>query len=64
MVDTPGTNAVIQEHTAITDAIIPKCDLLLFCTSVDRPFSESERIFLARIASWKKKVGNWCMLQI
>ena len=34
LVDTPGTNAVIAQHTQITDAIIPKCDLVLFCTSV------------------------------
>eukprot|EP01051_Picozoa_sp_SAG22_P019513 SAG22_NODE_3628_length_1607_cov_0.947613_2_plen_322_part_01 len=42
--DTPGTNAVIKEHTRITDDIIPKCDLVLFCVSVDQPFSESERV--------------------
>ena len=28
IVDTPGTNSVDDEHTAITDAIIPKCDLV------------------------------------
>eukprot|EP01043_Picozoa_sp_COSAG02_P041646 COSAG02_NODE_3469_length_6691_cov_9.305218_5_plen_270_part_00 len=39
LVDTPGTNAVVQGHTEITEAIVPRCDLLLFVTSVDRPIS-------------------------
>lgn len=39
LVDTPGTNAIVQGHTEITEAIVPRCDLLLFVTSVDRPIS-------------------------
>ena len=35
---------------------MPRCDVVLFCTSVDRPFSESERAFLEQITRWKKKV--------
>lgn len=31
-------------------------DLILFVTSVDRPFTESERIFCTRVLAWKKKV--------
>ena len=41
LVDTPGTNAIVQGHAEITEAIVPRCDLLLFVTSVDRPISES-----------------------
>ncbi len=56
LVDTPGTNAVIQRHQQITETFIPQSDLVLFVTSADRPFSESERAFLVRIREWGKKV--------
>lgn len=56
LVDTPGTNAVIQRHQQITETFIPQSDLVLFVTSADRPFSESERAFLERIRQWGKKV--------
>ncbi len=56
IVDTPGTNAIIQEHQAITEEYVPRSDLVLFITSVDRPFTESERTFLARIKDWGKKI--------
>ncbi len=56
LVDTPGVNAVIQRHQEITEEFIPRSDLVLFVTSADRPFSESERTFLERIRQWSKKV--------
>ena len=56
IVDTPGTNAIIREHEVITNQFVPRADLVLFVTSTDRPFSESERAFLARIRDWGKKV--------
>lgn len=56
LVDTPGVNAVIQRHQEITEEFIPRSDLVLFVTSADRPFSESERRFLERIRQWSKKV--------
>jgi small GTP-binding protein len=56
IVDTPGTNAVIQRHTQITEHFIPRADLVLFVTSADRPYSESERLFLQRIREWGKKI--------
>jgi len=56
IVDTPGTNAVIREHEQITSQFVPRSDLVLFITSVDRPFTESERTFLERIRDWGKKV--------
>ncbi len=56
LVDTPGTNAVIQRHQEITEDFVPRSDLVLFVTSADRPFSESERVFLQRIRHWGKKV--------
>jgi small GTP-binding protein len=56
IVDTPGTNAIERRHEAITSDFIPRSDLVLFVTSADRPFSESERRFLELIQSWGKKV--------
>ena len=55
-VDTPGTNAVIKEHQELTEEFIPRADLVLFVTSADRPFTESERQFLELIGSWGKKI--------
>ncbi|MDJ0755764.1 MAG: dynamin family protein [Ardenticatenaceae bacterium] len=56
IVDTPGTNAILREHEALTADFIPRSDLVLFLTSADRPFSESERAFLERIKGWGKKI--------
>lgn len=56
LVDTPGTNAVVQRHQQITEHFVPRSDLVLFVTSADRPFSESERTFLERIRQWGKKI--------
>ncbi len=56
IVDTPGTNAIIRRHEEITQDFVPRSDLVLFVTSADRPFTESERAFLERIRSWGKKV--------
>ena len=56
IVDTPGTNAIIRKHEEITSQFVPRSDLVLFITSADRPFTESERAFLERIREWGKKV--------
>ena len=56
LVDTPGTNAVVQRHQQLTEHFVPRSDLVLFVTSADRPFSESERGFLERIREWGKKI--------
>jgi GTP-binding protein EngB required for normal cell division len=56
VVDTPGTNAVIRRHEELTRDFIPRSDMVLFVTSSDRPFSESERAFLEMIKQWGKKV--------
>jgi len=56
VVDTPGTNAVIREHEEVTRRFVPRSDLVLFVTSADRPFTESERAFLHSIREWGKKV--------
>jgi small GTP-binding protein len=56
IVDTPGTNAIIRQHEELTRHFVPRADLVLFITSVDRPFTESERLFMAQIRDWGKKV--------
>ena len=56
IVDTPGTNAIHREHEAITRDFVPRSDMVLFVTSADRPFTESERAFLEGIRDWGKKV--------
>jgi small GTP-binding protein len=56
IVDTPGTNAIIREHEVITSEFVPRSDLVLFITSADRPFTESERSFLEQIRDWGKKI--------
>ena len=56
IVDTPGTNAIVREHEAITADFVPRSDLVLFVTSADRPFTESERAFLEQVRGWGKKI--------
>ena len=56
IVDTPGVNAVLREHERLTEEFVPRSDLILFITSVDRPFTQSERMFMERIRTWGKKV--------
>lgn len=56
IVDTPGTNALDRDHETITHGFVPRSDLVLFVTSADRPFTESERRFIESIREWGKKV--------
>ncbi|MBZ9752081.1 dynamin family protein [Deinococcus sp. HMF7604] len=56
LVDTPGTNAIIRQHQALTEGFLPRADLVLFLTSADRPFTESERQFLSLAARWGRQV--------
>jgi small GTP-binding protein len=56
LVDTPGTNAIIREHETLSQGFVPRADLVLFVTSADRPFTESERQFMVEIRRWGKKI--------
>jgi len=56
IVDTPGTNAIFRGHEALTLDFIPRSDIVLFITSADRPFTESERAFMQNIREWGKKI--------
>lgn len=57
IVDTPGTNSIITEHQAITEGFIHRAELVLFITSADRPFTESEKLFLQLLkGKWGRKL--------
>lgn len=56
IVDTPGTNAIIREHEQLTTDFVPRSDFVLFVTSADRPFTETERTFIEAIREWGKKI--------
>ncbi len=56
IVDTPGTNAINRAHERLTVDFVPRADLVLFVTSADRPFTETERLFLESIRNWGKKI--------
>lgn len=56
IVDTPGTNAVIERHQALTEEFVPRSDLVIFVTSAERPFTQSERQFLEKVKNWGKKI--------
>jgi len=57
IVDTPGTNSIIAEHQLITEGFIHRSELVLFVTSADHPFTESERVFLQLLKDkWDRKL--------
>ena len=56
IVDTPGTNAINRAHERLTVDFVPRADLVLFVTSADRPFTETERAFMEAIRGWGKKI--------
>ena len=58
LIDTPGTNAILSlQHTNMTLRILHDADLIIFVTSADRPFSESEQNLLrTSIKSYRKRV--------
>ena len=56
IVDTPGTNVVLQRQQRLTEDFVPRADLVLFVLSADRPLSESEREFLEYVRQWDKLV--------
>ncbi|XP_019188633.1 PREDICTED: probable transmembrane GTPase FZO-like, chloroplastic [Ipomoea nil] len=56
IVDTPGTNVILQRQQRLTEEFVPRADLLIFVMSADRPLTESEVNFLRYTQQWKKKV--------
>lgn len=56
LVDTPGTNSIFSDHIILTNWFFPRADLVIFVTSADRPYTESESQFLQAIREWGKKI--------
>ncbi|MEM1323320.1 MAG: dynamin family protein [Bacteroidota bacterium] len=57
IVDTPGTNTIIEHHQAITESFIPASDLIVFVFEAKNPYRESAWAFFDYIHSdWRKKI--------
>ena len=57
IVDTPGTNTIITEHTEITERFIPVSDLIIFVFEAKNPYRQSAWQFFDYISKeWRKKV--------
>ncbi|MCB0564160.1 MAG: dynamin family protein, partial [Phaeodactylibacter sp.] len=57
IVDTPGTNTIVENHQQITESFIPASDLIVFVFEAKNPYRQSAWQFFDFIhADWRKKV--------
>ncbi|MCI5080914.1 MAG: dynamin family protein [Saprospiraceae bacterium] len=57
IVDTPGTNTIIEHHQEITESFIPASDLIVFVFEAKNPYRQSAWEFFDYIhADWRKKI--------
>jgi tRNA U34 5-carboxymethylaminomethyl modifying GTPase MnmE/TrmE len=57
IVDTPGTNTIIDHHQEITERFIPASDLIVFVFEAKNPYRQSAWEFFDLIhEDWKKKI--------
>jgi len=57
IVDTPGTNTIVEHHQDITERFIPASDLIVFVFEAKNPYRQSAWEFFDYIAEeWRKKV--------
>ena len=57
IVDTPGTNSIVERHQAITEGFIPASDLVIFVFEAKNPYRQSAWDFFDFIHSdWHKKI--------
>ncbi|MCO6492876.1 MAG: dynamin family protein [Phaeodactylibacter sp.] len=57
IVDTPGTNTIVEHHQEITEDFIPASDLIVFVFEAKNPYRQSAWQFFDFIhADWRKKV--------
>ncbi len=57
IVDTPGTNTIIEHHQQITESFIPASDLIVFVFEAKNPYRQSAWDFFNFIhADWHKKI--------
>ncbi|WP_273445510.1 dynamin family protein [Neolewinella agarilytica] len=56
IVDTPGTNTIVEHHQDITEQFIPASDLIVFVFEAKNPYRQSAWDFFKYIhGDWKKK---------
>lgn len=56
IVDTPGTNSIIQNHQAITENYVPQSDLIIFVLEATNPHRGTEWELLSKIRKdWYRK---------
>ncbi len=56
IVDTPGTNTIIEQHQEITERFIPASDLIVFVFEAKNPYRQSSWDFFDYIhQDWQKK---------
>lgn len=57
IVDTPGTNTIVEQHQEITERFIPASDLIVFVFEAKNPYRQSAWEFFDYIhADWRKKI--------
>ena len=57
IVDTPGTNTIIEQHQEITERFIPASDLIVFVFEAKNPYRQSAWEFFDYIhEDWRKKI--------
>ena len=57
IVDTPGTNSIVQKHQTITENYIPQSDLVVFVFSAVNPHTKSAWELLGHIKKdWHRKI--------
>ncbi|HHH52853.1 MAG TPA: GTP-binding protein [Bacteroidetes bacterium] len=57
VVDTPGTNTIVDHHQEITEKFIPVSDLIIFVFEAKNPYRQSAWTFFDFIKDeWKKKI--------
>ncbi|MEP7268847.1 MAG: dynamin family protein [Saprospiraceae bacterium] len=57
IVDTPGTNTIVEHHQEITERFIPSADLIVFVFESKNPYRQSAWEFFDFISEeWRKKV--------
>lgn len=57
IVDTPGTNTIVEHHEEITESFIPASDLIVFVFEAKNPYRQSAWAFFDYIhQDWRRKV--------
>ena len=56
IVDTPGVGSSRKENTATTYGFLPKTDAIVFVTSVEAPFSATEKDFLLDVRQFVRRL--------